>query len=499
MKAGRHALAAAAAAAMAATGCAYFNGMYYANHYTRQAMASERAGRISEAHDRWQQAAMHADSVIAHHAQSRWTGEAMLVRGRALVHLEAYADAVTVLQEGARRAGSPEQHLEELGLMGRAYLARGMLDAAGPVLDSATEARRQEVRDQALLDRGRLLVALGRPDLARGDLGRSRDPRAPYELAQVDLMVGDTASAGALYDSLVGAKGYGEADWLTGLDSLASAGAGEHASRLVDSLVARPGLSAGARARLMLDDATRRLRDADTAGATREFQRVVFVARDSVPGQAAAVALCRLAIAEAAADSALAPLRGRLAELVRSGGGTGREAQTALRLMARLDTLASAPVAADAFWFLRAELLRDSLHAGRLARAAFAAMVEMFPSSPWTPKAIVAAIAGGHPDAESLRVVLAQRYGRSPYAMAALGEGAAGDTAYAALEDSLRQVLAVSAARRVPAGGAPRRPGEVGDVDEEVNGRRRPASGVPAPGPPGQQQPARPRQPAPPQ
>lgn len=499
MKPAWRALAALSVAAVAATGCAYFNGMYYANHYTRQALGSERAGRISEAHDRWQQAAMHADSLIAHHPQSRWTGGALLVRGRALVHLEAYSDAVTVLQESARRAGSSEQHLEELGLLGRAYLALGMLDAARPALDSAAEARQREVRDEALLDRGRLLVALGQPELARADFGRSRDPRAPYDLAQVDLKVGDTAGAGALYDSLAAAKGYGEVDWRAGLDSLAAAGAGEHASRLVDSLVGRPALSSGTRARLMLDDATRRLRAADTAGATREFQRVVDVARDSVPGQAAAVALCRLAIAAATADSELAPLRGQLVVLVRSGGGTGREAQNALRLMSQLDTLAAAPATADAFWFLRAELLRDSLHAGRLARAAFAAMAEMFPASPWTPKALVAAIAGGHPAAESLRALLVQRYGRSPYAIAALGEGAAGDTSYAALEDSLRRVLAVSVAPRAPAGVLPRRPGEVGDVDEEVNGRRRPVPSAPAPRPPAEPQPARPPQPEPPQ
>ena len=493
----RRALAALSVAAVAATGCAYFNGMYYANHYARLATASERAGRIGEARDRWQQAATHAESLIARHGGSRWVGEAQLVRGRALVHLEIYSDAVVALQEAARRSGSSAQHLEALGLMGRAYLELGMLDPARTVLDTAVESQRPEVRDEALLDRGRLLVALDQPQQALQDLERSRDPRAPYDLAQLELELGDTAAAGAVYDSLVATKAYPEAEWRQGLDSLAAAGAGAHASRLVDRLVARAELSTGAKARLMLDDATRRLGGADTARATEEFQRVVDVARDSVAGQAAAVALCRLAIAEAVADSDLERRRGELSDLVRSGGGAGREAHDALRLMARLDTLAAAPTAADAFWFLRAELLRDSLHAGRLASAAFAEMAELFPASPWTPKALVAAIAGGHPAADSLRAILAQRYGGSPYAIAALGGGGVGDSSYVTLEDSLRRVLAVRAARRAPAGVSPRAPGQVGDVDDEPGVRRRPAPAEPAPRP--TPQPGGPPQPEPPQ
>ncbi len=499
MKPARRALATLSAAAVAATGCAYFNGMYYANHYAHQARASERAGRIGEARDRWQQAEMHAESLLARHPDSRWTAAAQLVRGRALVYLEAYSDAVVALQEAARRSVSSAQHLEALGLMGHAYLELGMLDAARAVLDSAVDSREAAVRDEALLDRGRVLVARDEPELAYRDLERSRDPRAPYDLAQVELALGDTALAGALYDSLAGTKlkTYPEAEWRAGLDSLAAAGAGAHASRLVERLVARPALSSGAKARLMLDDASRRLAGADTAGAAAEFQRVVSVAPDSVAGQDAAVAQCRLAIAAAAVDSDLEQPRERLLALVRSGGGTGREARDVLRLLARLDTLAAAPTAGDAFWFLRAELLRDSLSAGRLAAAAFAAMAELYPASPWTPKALVAAIAAGHPAADSLRAILVQRYGASPYAIAALGRGGEGDSAYTVLEDSLRRVLAVGAEPRAPAGVGPRRPGEMGDVDEAPGARRAPQPDAPPSRP--TRQSGGPPQPLPPQ
>ena len=63
MKPARRAPTVLAIAAVAVSGCAYFNGMYYANHFARLAAASERAGRVGEARDRWQQADMHAESV----------------------------------------------------------------------------------------------------------------------------------------------------------------------------------------------------------------------------------------------------------------------------------------------------------------------------------------------------------------------------------------------------------------------------------------------------
>jgi tetratricopeptide (TPR) repeat protein len=487
-----------AAAAAAASGCVYFNGMYYANRYTRLARESELAGRPSEARDRWQQAQMHAESLIARHPHSRWTAEAQLVRGRALVHEEQYSDAVVALQQAARGAGARAQQFEALSLMGRAYLAMGMLADARRVLDSAMESGQRAVRDEALLNRGRVLVALAEPELARADLERSRDPRAPYALAAVALGLGDTARAGALYDSLVGTKGYAEAAWSDALDSLAAAGAAAHASRLVDLLVAQEALSSGAKARLLLGDAGRRIGVRDTAGAAARYQRAVAVAPDSIAGQMAAVMLCRLAIAAAAADSDVEAQRERLLVLVRGGGIAGRDAQNELRLLARLDTLAAAPSAPDGFWFLRAELLRDSLHAGRLATAAFASMADRYPESPWTPKALVAAIAGGHPAADSLRALLRQRYGLSPYTMAA-GGGPGADSAYAVLEDSLLRLLAVVGTQRGPVARPPRRPGEPGEVDDEVSGRRRPAPDAPTPRPAPRPQPAGPPRPEPPQ
>jgi len=483
----------AAVAAAAAPGCAYFNGMYLANHYARQAASSERAGRQAEARDRWQQALTHAESLLAHHGDSRWAGDAQLVRGRALVQLEQYSDGAVALQEAIRLTGSRDQRLEALGLLGRAYYALGWTDSARASLDSAVESHRGDVRNQALFDRARLLLVLNQPGPARADLERSTDPRAPYELGRLELRLSDTASAGALYDALAARRGYPEEDWRPALDSLAAAGAAVHASALAGRLAARTNLTSGARARLLLDDGQRRLAAGDTAGAVSELTRAEDLAKDSLAGQSAEVALCRVAIARAASDSELSVQRDRLLELRMSGGNAARDAQVILRLLERLDSLPGARSAPDAWWFYRAELLRDSLDAGPLAAEAFASMADRYPESPWTPKALVAAIASGHPAADSLRALLAGRYGGSPYALAAAGSGAGGDSAYAALEDSLRRTLslATAGAPRAPAGP---RPGVVGAVEDDEPGRPRPT-----PRPPERPQPAGPPRPEPPE
>jgi len=201
------------------------------------------------------------------------------------------------------------------------------------------------------------------------------------------------------------------------------------------------------------------------------------------------VRLAQLDLKEAATDSGLAAIGERLLVIVRQGGAAAQGAQQMLRLLDRADTLSRALVTPDAFWFLRAELLRDSLGAPRPAALAFAEMAVRFPRSPWTAKALVAAIAAGHPAPDSLRVLLEERYGESPYTLALLLGRAEAAEGYALLEDSLQRSLGLRA--------IPRRPGEAGaqnaddDADaEERVGPRRPG-GRPRP-PQDQQRPAQP-------
>jgi tetratricopeptide (TPR) repeat protein len=427
--------------AFGGAGCAYYNGMYNANKFARQAAQSERAGRMDEARDRWRSAATHAESLTVRHPASRWVSDALLVEGRAFVHLGSDAEAVPVLEKAVQRARSGEQRSEALVLLGRANLALGRFAEARQALDTAVADGARGPGGEALLLRGRALAGLGLSDAAIADFRASSDPHAAADLAAAEVAAGDTGAAGALYDSLSEREPYVEADWRSALGRLAAAGAEAHAAALVDALAARRDLTPGERSRLLLDDAARRLAAGDTAGASDRLGAVAVVAPDSVEAGAAGVGLARIAIAAARADSDLDAPRDRLQRLILGGGTAGQDARALLRMLALVDTLGAAPAAPDAYWFLRAEVLRDSLRAPRLAAVDFADMARRFPASPWTPKGLVAAIATGHPRPDSLRVLLDRRYASSPYTLAADGVGV-GAAAFAALEDSLRRTLA---------------------------------------------------------
>ncbi|MEK6609612.1 MAG: tetratricopeptide repeat protein, partial [Gemmatimonadota bacterium] len=171
---------------LATTGCAYYNGMYNAKRWSRAAERSERAGRTSEARERWQRAAIHAESLTARHPRSRWADDAMLVRGRAALHLELNTEAAALLTRAARQAGEPEQRLEALLLLGRANLALRRYADARSAFDSAVGSSSNQRRAEALLYRGGTLLAMGAPADALTDVNRSTHPRARVDRAGLD-------------------------------------------------------------------------------------------------------------------------------------------------------------------------------------------------------------------------------------------------------------------------------------------------------------------------
>ena len=455
-----------ALAAAFASGCVYYNGMYNANRAAKEAQRLERQGRPGEARDRWQRAAIHAESLVARHPRSRWADDALLIRGRALLQMEYATDAVVVLEQAVRAAQTEANRAEALTLLGRANLGIGRPATARAVLDTAVAIGRAPWRSEAALLRGRALLALGQPVLALEDFAATSDPRARFDVVRAHLAMGDAAAAGERLTVLLGDRPYVEREWRGPLDSLARAGGAETAARLVAALAARADLTRGQRARLFLDDADRRLAAGDTARAREGYAAAAAASPDSADGRMGAVRSLRLALTAATSDSALAAAGERLAILASDGGTPGREAEAVLQVLARLDSLANAAEAPDAHWFLRAELLRDELHAGPLAARAFAEMATRFAASPWTPKALVAAIAAGAPQPDALRAVLDARYAASPYRLAAIGLAGdpAGAEAFRVLEDSLGRILAQAQEQRRPAA---RRAVRDAEVDRE--------------------------------
>ena len=270
--------------ALGGAGCAYYNGMYNANKFAREAAQSERAGRMDEARDRWRSAATHAESLTVRHPASRWVSDALLVEGRAFVHLGSYAEAVPVLAQAVQRARNGAQRSEALVLLGQARTSRSA-GSRRPARRSMPHWRtaRAAPAGEALLLRGRALARTRSerrgdrrlPRLERSPRGRATSPRSRSRRET-------RRAAGALYDSLSERGPYVEADWRSALGHLAAAGAEACAAALVDALAARRDLTPGERARLLLDDAARRLAAGDTAGAADRLGAVAVVAPDSV-------------------------------------------------------------------------------------------------------------------------------------------------------------------------------------------------------------------------
>jgi tetratricopeptide (TPR) repeat protein len=425
-----------------ASGCVYYNGMYNARHAEHEALRFERAGRTAEARDQWLRAVVHAESVATRHPNSGWAEEALLLSGRGSIHIGDYGAAAVALERAARLARTPAPRAEALTQLGRAYLALGRYALARADLDSALAVPPRDAAE-ALLLRAQALRRLGESAAALADLAASSDPRAPAERARIHLQRRDTAAALGQLDALAAARPYDEGVWLPALDSLGDLGAGSSASRLAGRLAARADVPRGARARLLLGDGDRRLAARDTAAARGRYREAVLAAPDSVESRVAAVRLLRLAVAGAPTAAVLDSLSAALADAVALGGAPAREAQPTVRLLERAYALARDSAVADASWFLRAEILRDSLGAVPLAARDFAEMARRFPASPWTPKALLAALAAGHPAADSLRALLDARYAASPYRRAALGLPD-DPAAFAALEDSLARAIALA-------------------------------------------------------
>lgn len=470
------------------SGCVYYNGMFNAERAAAEAVRFERQGRIAEARDQWQRAIVHAESVAVRHPRSRWAADALLLRGRGLVQLERFNDAATVLEGATRRARPGLQQAQSYVLLGQAYLALRRPANAIAVLDTALALEQRQVRAEAFLFRGRARLALAQPEAALADFTASADPRAAFDRALTRLALRDTVGAIAQMDSLVGTRPYTERLWREALDGLGGLGGVASASRLAGLLSGRGDLTRGQQARLLLDDGDRLLRAGDVPAARGRYAAAAQAAPDSVEARLATVRGIRLALGAAQGDADLNDAAQRLAQLAADGGVPAREAQPTIRILGWIAQLAEAEVAPDARWFFRAELLRDSLRAHDLAVRAFAAMGERYPNSPWTPKALLAAIAAGHPAADSLRGILDGRYADSPYRRAAAGSASPAEAeAYRVLEDSLLRLAVLVAPRGVPDRGPTPR-----DADDLPPGRRpvtdappRRPTQRPAPPPPG--------------
>ena len=70
---------------MSAGSCAYYNSMWSAERFARQARSSEAHGEDGAARGLWSQAAVKAETVLTRHPRSRWADDALVLRLEATV------------------------------------------------------------------------------------------------------------------------------------------------------------------------------------------------------------------------------------------------------------------------------------------------------------------------------------------------------------------------------------------------------------------------------
>jgi tetratricopeptide (TPR) repeat protein len=432
------------------SGCAYYNGMYNANHLAKQAEKAQRAGRTFEAQTYWSQAEVRADSVIARHPTSKYVDDAQLIRGKSMISRGACAQAIPALEVASLSLDSPEVAQEATALLGRCRLETGDLAGADRAFVALLDSPDSIVRTEAVLQHGRALLASGEYQAALEAIAGLTGSSADAERAAAYAGLGQVAEAAPLIDAAIS-----EQNITIGWDSVL-AGIGRvdpaMASRMTSSVILIPRLPAEERDRLLTADGQRLLRIDPDSGLAR-LRAAAGAQPITDASLRARLILSEWQLGQAVALAELQQARQDLQALSEIGGASSIRALAYIRALDRVRLYSdSVPVGApqgDLATFVIAETVRDSLPAPRIAVDLFLAIPAGWPSSPYAPKALLAVAAMEPEEADSLRGVLAVTYAGSPYLALIAGDVT---PAALALEDSLQDYSVKAAQSRNPPG-----------------------------------------------
>lgn len=419
-------------------GCVYFNAMWRAEQFAKEARRLEAHGRAGEARLWWARASEKAESVLVRHPTSRWADDALVLQGEALARSGDCAGAREPLE--AARATVTDVALRERATLAalECALARGDgrngAALAAEVVDSR-DARR----------RARAAYLGGRAAEARGDrvgaielYARSTLVSAQEARVRLLLELGRVEEAQAEVPRLARRSRNGETCSAL-LAELARVATVQSATRALDAALGTARWSTGQRARLLIEDGDRLRAAGDSAGAGRRYEAAAAEALDSVEAGVARARQLRLRAAGLTSPAGAGELVETAQRLAISAVGPRgvEEARAVERLLAPVADSPSGVVAA----LRAAELARDSLHARALAARLFLHVAAEHPQSIFAPKALVAALALDPPERDSITQVLAETYGASPYTRALYGQPS---PAYRATEDSLAVALGLT-------------------------------------------------------
>jgi tetratricopeptide (TPR) repeat protein len=454
-------------AASLLAGCVYYNGMYNANRLARSARKAEREGRTFDATNLWGQVATKAESVVVRHPDSKYAGEAAILRGVAQARMGQCDQALGSLSRFGTIPVSGDLTEEALVATGRCQIVAGNMAAADAAFSQLLESKNPERRREAHLQHARLLRQTGRYQAALDALAGIRGPKADNERILSLAGTGQVPKALALVDSVI-ARGDTTQHWDSVLVALGRQNPGA-ASSVVDRVNRLPRQTPALQGQLLLEDGLR-LTPVDSARATRRFQEAIALGAAAPAAGPASLALVRLNVSRVVRPEDL----GRAVETLKGVGARFTAVSTEAAQLAA--TIAEIQVAGDSVTFdtpqgdlrlfLAAELARDSLQAPRLAQALWRSILDTWPASPYAPKAVLAVQQLDPTWADSARALLEEQYLDSPYL--AMIRGEAGPE-YRQLEDSLGSYAAALATTR--AGAVRRRPAI--DDDDRIRARLR--------------------------
>lgn len=156
---------------LASAGCAYFNSMWTAEQYAKDARRFEQRGQASEARSHWALAAERAERVVMRHPGSRWADDALALQAEGLARSGA-------CEKAAGPIARVRESVKDLALRERAGLADAECALAAnhpvqaeaalaPALVSKDAGRRSRAEYLAgrILQRARIKQATQRSDL----------------------------------------------------------------------------------------------------------------------------------------------------------------------------------------------------------------------------------------------------------------------------------------------------------------------------------------------
>jgi len=460
---------------VSSAGCAYYNAMWSAERYAKDARRAERRGQVSEARSHWAQAATKAERVVLHHPKSRWVDDALTLQAEGLARSGSCDEAGDVIKR-VHEIVTEQGLLERVALVdAECALKAGQPLAAetalGPALASKDDAR----RSRAEMIAGQASALRLDYDAAVAHFERSRETAARPARARVLIAAGRPTEASRAIQSLTGPEF--ATDRANLLTSLADKSGAPAASGALDALLARgKHIPFQEQAQLLIADANRQFAAGDYEAATAGYRRALAVAPAATSEAGlAALGIQRVLLTGARNRSDVKAIETELARMSLEPGAV--EAKHVLDLV-RQATLTPETHAAG---FRAAELARDSLAAPVLAGTLFLEVADRDTTSLYAPKALVAAMPLLPERHDSLVALLNTRYAMSPYTRAFYGEPS---VAYAAAEDSLARELGVQIARTAVVFAGPRTdlpvPGPRGPHLEDVEAAR--ASARPRPG-----------------